>query len=106
MQKDTVGGQARRATGSAAGGWEMDSPRVRAFLRATSGRRKRAPDVKSFSHELNPGGAARPGGPPAPPASPKKGGARAPRVRGAYRTPGRSPPGLDHGIATWHTSDG
>ncbi|KAM3271587.1 hypothetical protein ACQJBY_042032 [Aegilops geniculata] len=36
----------------------MDSPRFRAILRATSGRRKRAPDVKSFSHELNPGGAA------------------------------------------------
>ncbi|KAM0836605.1 hypothetical protein ACQ4PT_062211 [Festuca glaucescens] len=34
----------------------MDSPRFRAILRATSGRRKpRPPDVKSFSHELNPG---------------------------------------------------
>ncbi|KAF8762972.1 hypothetical protein HU200_008819 [Digitaria exilis] len=31
----------------------MDSPRFRAILRATSGRRKRAPDVKSFSHELS-----------------------------------------------------
>ncbi|KAM3271585.1 hypothetical protein ACQJBY_042032 [Aegilops geniculata] len=58
MEKDSVGGQARRATVSAAGGREMDSPRFRAILRATSGRRKRAPDVKSFSHELNPGGAA------------------------------------------------
>ncbi|KAJ1266481.1 hypothetical protein BS78_08G154000 [Paspalum vaginatum] len=35
------------------GGREMDSPRFRAILRATSGRRKRAPDVKSFSHELS-----------------------------------------------------
>lgn len=34
----------------------MDSPRFRAILRATSGRRKRAPDVKSFSHELSAGG--------------------------------------------------
>ncbi|XP_073004603.1 probable serine/threonine protein kinase IRE isoform X1 [Typha latifolia] len=33
---------------------EMESPRFRAILRATSGRRKRGPaDVKSFSHELN-----------------------------------------------------
>ncbi|WOL11523.1 putative serine/threonine protein kinase IRE isoform X1 [Canna indica] len=33
---------------------EMESPRFRAILRATSGRRKRHPaDVKSFSHELN-----------------------------------------------------
>ncbi|CAL9147477.1 unnamed protein product [Musa hybrid cultivar] len=33
---------------------EIESPRFRAILRATSGRRKRAPtDVKSFSHELN-----------------------------------------------------
>ncbi|RWW12652.1 hypothetical protein GW17_00023671 [Ensete ventricosum] len=32
----------------------MESPRFRAILRATSGRRKRSPtDVKSFSHELN-----------------------------------------------------
>lgn len=35
------------------GGREMDSPRFRAILRATSGRRKRAPEVKSFSHELS-----------------------------------------------------
>ncbi|CAL4897628.1 unnamed protein product [Urochloa decumbens] len=34
---------------------ETDSPRFRAILRATSGRRKRAPDVKSFSHELSSG---------------------------------------------------
>lgn len=33
---------------------EMQSPRFRAIIRATSGRRKRSPtDVKSFSHELN-----------------------------------------------------
>ncbi|XVF12359.1 hypothetical protein REPUB_Repub08aG0110200 [Reevesia pubescens] len=32
---------------------EMQSPRFRAILRVTSGRRKKAPDVKSFSHELN-----------------------------------------------------
>ncbi|XP_074557254.1 putative serine/threonine protein kinase IRE [Curcuma longa] len=32
---------------------EMESPRFRAVLRATSGRRKRTTDVKSFSHELN-----------------------------------------------------
>ncbi|CAD5166016.1 unnamed protein product [Musa acuminata subsp. malaccensis] len=32
----------------------MESPRFRAIIRATSGRRKRSPtDVKSFSHELN-----------------------------------------------------
>ncbi|KAE8729919.1 putative serine/threonine protein kinase IRE [Hibiscus syriacus] len=32
---------------------EMQSPRFQAILRVTSGRRKKAPDVKSFSHELN-----------------------------------------------------
>ncbi|KAG0501742.1 hypothetical protein HPP92_001814 [Vanilla planifolia] len=33
---------------------EMQSPRFRAIIRATSGRRKRSPtEVKSFSHELN-----------------------------------------------------
>ncbi|CAN4080825.1 unnamed protein product [Withania somnifera] len=32
---------------------EMQSPRFQAILRATSGRRKRVPDIKSFSHELN-----------------------------------------------------
>ncbi|CAA0836706.1 Probable serine/threonine protein kinase IRE [Striga hermonthica] len=32
---------------------EMQSPRFQALLRLTSGRKKRAPDVKSFSHELN-----------------------------------------------------
>ncbi|MBA0587319.1 hypothetical protein Gorai_000451, partial [Gossypium raimondii] len=32
---------------------EMQSPRFQAVLRVTSGRRKKAPDVKSFSHELN-----------------------------------------------------
>ncbi|KAK9045256.1 hypothetical protein V6N11_059143 [Hibiscus sabdariffa] len=30
-----------------------ESPRFQAILRVTSGRRKKAPDVKSFSHELN-----------------------------------------------------
>ncbi|KAL1081355.1 hypothetical protein V6Z11_D09G058900 [Gossypium hirsutum] len=30
-----------------------ESPRFQAVLRVTSGRRKKAPDVKSFSHELN-----------------------------------------------------
>jgi hypothetical protein len=58
VQKDSVGvGGARRVTSlGGAGGREMDSPRFRAILRATSGRRKpRPPDVKSFSHELNPG---------------------------------------------------
>ncbi|XP_039025289.1 probable serine/threonine protein kinase IRE [Hibiscus syriacus] len=30
-----------------------ESPRFRAILHVTSGRRKKAPDVKSFSHELN-----------------------------------------------------
>uniref|UniRef100_A0A0E0FE66 non-specific serine/threonine protein kinase n=1 Tax=Oryza meridionalis TaxID=40149 RepID=A0A0E0FE66_9ORYZ len=54
-QKDSGGGGgglARRLMLDASGR-EMDSPRFRAILRATSGRRKRAPDVKSFSHELN-----------------------------------------------------
>ncbi|XP_059624828.1 probable serine/threonine protein kinase IRE [Cornus florida] len=32
---------------------ELQSPRFQAILRVTSGRRKRAPDIKSFSHELN-----------------------------------------------------
>ncbi|XWS50683.1 hypothetical protein CRYUN_Cryun12cG0107400 [Craigia yunnanensis] len=31
----------------------LESPRFQAILRVTSGRRKKAPDVKSFSHELN-----------------------------------------------------
>ncbi|EES16404.1 probable serine/threonine protein kinase IRE isoform X2 [Sorghum bicolor] len=48
------GGARGRATAMVdGGGREMDSPRFRAILRATSGRRKRAPDVKSFSHELS-----------------------------------------------------
>lgn len=33
-------------------GKELESPRFRAIIRATSGRKKRG-DVKSFSHELN-----------------------------------------------------
>lgn len=32
---------------------ELQSPRFQAILRVTSGRKKKAPDVKSFSHELN-----------------------------------------------------
>ncbi|CAM8906040.1 unnamed protein product [Rhodiola kirilowii] len=32
---------------------EIQSPRFQAIMRLTSGRKKRAPDVKSFSHELN-----------------------------------------------------
>ncbi|KAL7001668.1 non-specific serine,threonine protein kinase [Sarracenia purpurea var. burkii] len=32
---------------------EVQSPRFQAILRVTSGRKKRAPDIKSFSHELN-----------------------------------------------------
>ncbi|KAJ4828414.1 hypothetical protein Tsubulata_022866 [Turnera subulata] len=32
---------------------EVQSPRFQAILRVTSGRKKKAPDVKSFSHELN-----------------------------------------------------
>ncbi|XP_021842212.2 probable serine/threonine protein kinase IRE isoform X1 [Spinacia oleracea] len=32
---------------------EMQSPRFQAVLRVTSGRKKKTPDVKSFSHELN-----------------------------------------------------
>ena len=28
------------------------------------------------------------------------------RLRGSYWTSGRTPPGLDHGIASWHTDDG
>ncbi|XP_022995268.1 probable serine/threonine protein kinase IRE isoform X1 [Cucurbita maxima] len=32
---------------------EIQSPRFRAILRVTSGRKKRTPDIKSFSHELN-----------------------------------------------------
>lgn len=31
----------------------MQSPRFQAILRATSGRKKKTPDIKSFSHELN-----------------------------------------------------
>ncbi|KAL6997855.1 non-specific serine,threonine protein kinase [Sarracenia purpurea var. burkii] len=32
---------------------EVQSPRFQAILRVTSGRKKRAPDIKSFIHELN-----------------------------------------------------
>ncbi|XP_057482092.1 probable serine/threonine protein kinase IRE isoform X1 [Actinidia eriantha] len=32
---------------------EIQSPRFQAILHVTSGRKKRAPDIKSFSHELN-----------------------------------------------------
>lgn len=32
---------------------EMQSPRFQAILRVTSGRKKKKPDIKSFSHELN-----------------------------------------------------
>ncbi|XP_039124244.1 probable serine/threonine protein kinase IRE [Dioscorea cayenensis subsp. rotundata] len=32
---------------------DIQSPRFRAIIRATSGRRRRATDIKSFSHELN-----------------------------------------------------
>ncbi|KAK6132169.1 hypothetical protein DH2020_034094 [Rehmannia glutinosa] len=32
---------------------EMQSPRFQAILRLTSGRKKRVPDIKSFSHELD-----------------------------------------------------
>ncbi|XP_010101342.2 probable serine/threonine protein kinase IRE [Morus notabilis] len=32
---------------------EIQSPRFKALLRVTSGRKKRTPDIKSFSHELN-----------------------------------------------------
>ncbi|KAL6847148.1 hypothetical protein ACP4OV_023001 [Aristida adscensionis] len=56
-QKDGGGGARARVAMVDGGGREMDSPRFRAILRATSGRRKRAPDVKSFSHELNARGA-------------------------------------------------
>uniref|UniRef100_A0A0D9Y1L4 non-specific serine/threonine protein kinase n=1 Tax=Leersia perrieri TaxID=77586 RepID=A0A0D9Y1L4_9ORYZ len=56
QQKDSGGGGgggvARRVMLDGSGR-EMDSPRFRAILRATSGRRKRAPEVKSFSHELS-----------------------------------------------------
>lgn len=31
----------------------MQSPRFQAILRVTSGRKKKAPEIKSFSHELN-----------------------------------------------------
>ncbi|OMO98079.1 hypothetical protein COLO4_14149 [Corchorus olitorius] len=31
----------------------LESPRFQAIMRVTSGRKKKAPDVKSFSHELN-----------------------------------------------------
>ncbi|XP_055818880.1 probable serine/threonine protein kinase IRE [Solanum dulcamara] len=37
----------------AASSKEMQSPRFQAILRVTSGHRKRVPDIKSFSHELN-----------------------------------------------------
>ncbi|XP_066356219.1 probable serine/threonine protein kinase IRE isoform X2 [Miscanthus floridulus] len=55
MEKDGGGGGARGRPAAMVdgGGREMDSPRFRAILRATSGRRKRAPEVKSFSHELS-----------------------------------------------------
>ncbi|XP_004963173.2 probable serine/threonine protein kinase IRE isoform X1 [Setaria italica] len=56
QKDDGVGGaRGRPAMVDAGGAREMDSPRFRAILRATSGRRKRAPDVKSFSHELSAG---------------------------------------------------
>lgn len=32
---------------------EIHSPRFQAILRVTSGRRRKTPDIKSFSHELN-----------------------------------------------------
>jgi hypothetical protein len=32
---------------------EIQSPRFQAILRVTSGRMKKSPDIKSFSHELN-----------------------------------------------------
>ncbi|KAL4575931.1 hypothetical protein LXL04_012018 [Taraxacum kok-saghyz] len=32
---------------------EMQSPRFQAIMRVTSGRKKKVPDIKSFSHELN-----------------------------------------------------
>lgn len=38
---------------NAAFGKEIQSPRFQAILRVTSGRKKRTPDIKSFSHELN-----------------------------------------------------
>ncbi|ONM32757.1 putative serine/threonine protein kinase IRE [Zea mays] len=53
MEKDGGGGRGLPAAMVDGGGREMDSPRFRAILRATSGRRKRAPEVKSFSHELS-----------------------------------------------------
>lgn len=31
----------------------MQSPRFQAILHVTSGRKKKAPEIKSFSHELN-----------------------------------------------------
>ncbi|CAN6357134.1 unnamed protein product [Urochloa humidicola] len=56
-QKDGAGARVRPAMAADAGvARETDSPRFRAILRATSGRRKRAPDVKSFSHELSSNG--------------------------------------------------
>ncbi|CAL4890849.1 unnamed protein product [Urochloa decumbens] len=58
-QKDGAATGARvrpaMAVDAAGAARETDSPRFRAILRATSGRRKRAPDVKSFSHELSSG---------------------------------------------------
>ncbi|KVH88375.1 AGC-kinase, C-terminal [Cynara cardunculus var. scolymus] len=39
--------------GNAAISKELQSPRFQAIMRATSGRKKRATDIKSFSHELN-----------------------------------------------------
>ncbi|KAG2622265.1 hypothetical protein PVAP13_3NG274200 [Panicum virgatum] len=56
------GARGRPAVVDAGGAREMDSPRFRAILRATSGRRKRPPDVKSFSHELSAGGGGGPAG--------------------------------------------
>ncbi|XP_078152825.1 putative serine/threonine protein kinase IRE [Carex rostrata] len=49
MEKQEKGGN-RRVSFKA--GKELESPRFRAIIRATSGRKKRG-DVKSFSHELN-----------------------------------------------------
>lgn len=39
--------------GNAAISKELQSPRFQAIMRATSGRKKRTPDLKSFSHELS-----------------------------------------------------
>ncbi|KAK3009810.1 hypothetical protein RJ639_013935 [Escallonia herrerae] len=46
-------GSGRPKGNHAAFGKEIQSPRFQAILRVTSGRKKRVPDIKSFSHELN-----------------------------------------------------